>query len=70
MIRFCLISNLAIIIRRYRREITDISNPSGILSEEPVRQTSTPGLCSRKTVRINFDDIGWTHILAPKEVST
>ena len=22
----------------------------------------------RKSIKINFDEIGWTHILAPKEV--
>ena len=27
-----------------------------------------PGHCSRKSIIVNFDEIGWTHILAPKEV--
>ena len=68
--RFYLNLYLEIITRRNKREITDISNPSRMLSEEAGRQNSggdRGGLCSRKTLRINLDDIGWTHILAPKE---
>ena len=72
--------------RRSKREITSISNPPsfsveeadvtgwlgglveplGELESEP--RVSRP--CSRQSVRINFEEIGWTHILAPKEVST
>ena len=74
-----------IIRRRSKREITSISNPPsysleeanvigsrGGLVEPPGElesKASVTGPCSRQSVRINFEEIGWTHILAPREVS-
>ena len=72
--------------RRSKREITSISNPPSFSVEEAKVIGSRGGLveplgeleseprvsrpCSRQSVRINFEEIGWTHILAPREVST
>ena len=74
-----------IILRRSKREITSISNPPGFSFDEAnglgslgglaepqgevESKASVTGPCSRQSVTINFEEIGWTHILAPREVS-
>ena len=53
---------------RSKREIVDISDSENWNAEESLSAPVT-GQCSRHSVKINFEDIGWTHILAPKQVS-
>merc|ERR1719150_1227503 len=49
--------------RRAKRMVPDISSPANLSSPG-----SSAGHCSRHSVKINFNDIGWTHILAPRQV--
>jgi len=65
---------------RKKREITSIQNPSPEMLETFKQLTTNqknghshlsfyePHGCSKKSIKINFDDIGWHHILAPKEI--
>jgi len=66
--------------QRKKREITGIHNPSPEMLEK-FQQLSMnqkngqshlpplePHACGKKSIKINFDDIGWNHILAPKEI--
>ena len=43
--------------------VPDISSPANLSSPG-----SSAGHCSRHSVKINFNDIGWSHILAPRQV--
>merc|ERR1711983_700347 len=57
---------------RMKREITSIQHPSSSYQSDGTSKggvmASKNGHCSRKSFKINFDEIGWTHILAPKEI--
>ena len=77
-------SNHAIFASRQRnkRDISSIQHPPHLTEQfQPFsKKEKVPSLhnlmeedenthCTRRSIKINFDDIGWTHILAPKEVS-
>merc|ERR1712142_222828 len=56
---------------RMKRDIVSIHSPPPapvLIPGEDQNQSSTAQHCSLRSVNINFDQIGWTHILAPKEV--
>jgi len=57
---------------RMKREITSIQHPSSSYHSDGTMKggvmASKNGHCSRRSFKINFDEIGWTHILAPKEI--
>ena len=51
--------------RRAKRNIVSVHNPP-VLNDD---DDAAAGHCARRSVVINFDDLGWNHILAPKQVS-
>jgi len=67
--------------QRNKRDISSIQHPPHLTEQfQPFsKKEKVPSLhnlmeedenthCTRRSIKINFDDIGWTHILAPKEI--
>ena len=58
-----------------KREITSIQHPQSLFAKDYKAKQDpsslmepTNGHCARKSFTVNFDEIGWSHILAPKQV--
>merc|ERR1712013_338689 len=57
---------------RMKRDIVSIHSPPPapvLISGEDENQSPNSGHCTIRSININFDQIGWTHILAPKQIS-